>query len=173
MGYAVLQLLSKYVRFGRRILLFFLMGVEEAKIKLLMDDMIRIFREVIQTKYPTVQHFWGSMDGVKLQIEKPGDDVVQSHFYNGWTHSHYVANLFLFTPNGCICDAYINSRGQHMTQQWRHIEKNVLKNRRFNGTAKVVVNSAFALEEWDSLIKSYQNVEGREDCGRITKSTMK
>jgi hypothetical protein len=34
MGYAVLQLLSKYVRFGRRILLFFLMGVEEAKIKL-------------------------------------------------------------------------------------------------------------------------------------------
>jgi hypothetical protein len=34
MGYTVLQLLSKYVRFGRRILLFFLMDVEEAKIKL-------------------------------------------------------------------------------------------------------------------------------------------
>ncbi len=35
--------------------------------------------------------------------------------------------------------------------------------------AKVVVDSAFASEEWESLIKSYQNVEGRhgrlwQDC---------
>jgi len=28
------------------------------------------------------------MDGVKLLIQKPGDDVWQRHFYNGWTHSY-------------------------------------------------------------------------------------
>jgi hypothetical protein len=50
------------------------------------DDMIQIFREVIWTRYPTVQHCWGSIDGVKFQIENPGDDVWQSHFYNGWIH---------------------------------------------------------------------------------------
>jgi hypothetical protein len=76
-----------------------LMGVEEAKIKLPIDDMIQISKEVIRSKYPTLQHCWGSMDRVKLQIEKPGGDVQQSHFYNGWTHSYDVLNLFLFTPN--------------------------------------------------------------------------
>jgi hypothetical protein len=55
----------KYVRFCRRILLLVLMGVDEAKIKLLANDMIWIFREVIHTKYPTLQHCWGSMDGVR------------------------------------------------------------------------------------------------------------
>jgi hypothetical protein len=84
------------------------MGVQEAKIKLPTDDIIRIFSDVIRSKYPTLQHCWGAMDGVKLQIEKPGDDVQQSHFCNGWTHSHCIANLFLFTPDGRICDAYMN-----------------------------------------------------------------
>ncbi len=35
----------------------------------------------------------------------------KSHFYNGWTHDHCVANLFLFTPDGQICAAYVNSPG--------------------------------------------------------------
>jgi hypothetical protein len=69
------------------------MGVEEAKIKLPINDMIQISKEVIRSKYPTLQHCWGSMDRVKLQIEKPGGDV------HGWTHSYDVLNLFLFTPN--------------------------------------------------------------------------
>jgi hypothetical protein len=61
-SYAVSQLLFeltastilKYVRFGRRILLLVLMVVDEDKIKLLMDDMIWIFRDGIQSKYPTL-----------------------------------------------------------------------------------------------------------------------
>jgi hypothetical protein len=48
------------------------MGVEDAKIKVPMDDMIQVFyNEVIWPKYSTLQH-WGSMDKLKLQIEKPG-----------------------------------------------------------------------------------------------------
>jgi hypothetical protein len=42
------------------------------------------------------------MDGLKVTVHKPTDDIMQSHFYNGWTHGHYIANLFLFTPDGHI-----------------------------------------------------------------------
>jgi hypothetical protein len=172
-GYAVLQLIfgltastiSKYVRFCRRILLLVLMGVEEAKVKLPTDDMIRTYKEVIRAKYPSLAHCWGSMDGLKLHIEKPGDDVRQSHFYNGWTHSHYVANLFLFTPDGRICDAYVNSPGtthdSTMANMSKIYDKVDAVYERFNGMAKIVVDSAFASDERDSLIKSYQTIEGR------------
>jgi hypothetical protein len=177
-GYAALQVIfgltastiSKYLRFCRRILLLVLMGVDEAQIRMPTDDMIRIFREVIRSKYPTLVHCWGAMDGVKLQIEKPSDDVRQSHFYNGWTHSHYVANLFLFTPDGRICDAYVNSPGTTHDSTMANLSKIYDKvdavYERFNGLAKIVVDSAFASDERDSLIKSYQNVEGRNGCLR-------
>jgi hypothetical protein len=47
------------------------------------------------------------MDGVKLQIEKPGDDVRQSHFYDGLIH--IMLQIFSSFPNGYICDAYMSS----------------------------------------------------------------
>jgi hypothetical protein len=40
------------------------------------------------------------MDGLKLRLEKGGDKGTQNNFYNGWTHNHYVSNLFLFFPDG-------------------------------------------------------------------------
>jgi len=68
------SIILKYVKFVRRILLV-LMGVEKTRIKLLKDNKKRVFRVVIWSKFPTLQHCWGSMDGVKLQIEKPSVDI--------------------------------------------------------------------------------------------------
>jgi hypothetical protein len=31
------------------------------------------------------------MDGLKETIHKPTDDILQSHFYNGWFHGHCIA----------------------------------------------------------------------------------
>jgi hypothetical protein len=53
----------------------------------------------------------GCHKGVKIAIQKPYSDIRQSHFYNGWMHNHYAANLFLFNPDGHICAAYLNSSG--------------------------------------------------------------
>jgi hypothetical protein len=88
-----------------------LLWIEEAKIKILTIHQVRVFKKVIWAKYPSLVHCWGALDRVTIGIQKPSDDMMQSHFYNGWTHGHYMANLFLFTPDGQICAAYVNSPG--------------------------------------------------------------
>ncbi len=110
-------------------------------------------------------HCWGALDGVKIGIQKPSDDVRQSHFYNGWTHDHYISNLFLFSPEGQICAAYLNSpvttyNSTMATMSKVYCEINSIYNR-MDGMDKVVVDSTFASEEWDSLIKSYQTNQAR------------
>jgi hypothetical protein len=101
----------KWLHFLKRVLLLAFLQKEEAKIKMPTIQQVRIFKEVIRAKYPSLVHYWVALDGVKIGIQMPSDDMKQSHFYNGWTHYHYVANLFLFTPDGCICAAYVNSPG--------------------------------------------------------------
>jgi hypothetical protein len=89
----------------------------------------------------------------------------QSHLYNGWIHDHYVANLFLFTLDGHICAAFVNSPGTPHDSTMATMRKIHCKiddiYDLMDGMAKVVVDSAFASEARDSLIKSYQTNQGR------------
>jgi len=172
-SYAALQVIfgmtasniSKWLRFSKRVLLLTLLQIEEAKIKMPTIQQVRVFKEVIRGKYPSLVHCWGALDGVKIGIQKPSDDMKQSHFYNGWTHDHYVANLFLFTPDGRICAAYVNSPGTTHDSTMASMSKIYHKiddiYDLMDGMAKVVVDSAFASEARDSLIKSYQTNQGR------------
>ena len=41
-------------------------------------------------------------DGLKLYLEQSGSYIVQNMFYNGWTHDHYVSNVFVFAPSGVV-----------------------------------------------------------------------
>jgi hypothetical protein len=101
------------------------------------------------------------MDGLKVTIHKPTDDIKQSHFYNGWIHGHCTANLFLFTPDGPIRAAYLNSPGTThdstmatMSRSYNQIDDVFYS---MEGTAKVVVELAFAAEDRPSLVKSFSN----------------
>jgi DDE superfamily endonuclease len=177
-SYATLQLIfgmtassiSRWLRFCKRVLLLVLLDVAEAQIRMPSDEKIREYQDAIKIKYPSLQHCWGAMDGVKINIEAPGDDIKQSRFYNGWTHGHYVANLFLFTPDGRICAAYLNSPGTTHDSTMANLSKiyNQIDEvyHRMGGRAKVVVDSAFASEERLSLIKSFQNNIGRNGALR-------
>jgi hypothetical protein len=172
-SYAALQVIfgmmasniSKWLHFSKQVLLLALLQIEEAKIKMPTIQQVRVFKEVIWTKYPSLVHCWGALDGVKFGIQKPSDDMKQSHFYNGWTHDHYVANLFLFTPDGCICAAYVNSPGTTHDSTMASMSKIYHKiddmYDLMDGMAKVLVGSAFASEARDSLIESYQTNQGR------------
>ena len=113
--------ISKWLWFSKRILLLALMGVEEAKIKMPSLQQVQLFQEVIKAKYPTLTHVGGAMDGLKVNIHKPTNDILQSHFYIGWTHA--------------IDEAFYS----------------------MEGTAKVVVDSAFAAEDCPSLVKLFTN----------------
>jgi hypothetical protein len=48
------------------------------------------------------------MDGLKLPLEASGRYRMQECFYNGWTHDHYVSNVFVFCPSGVIIACSIN-----------------------------------------------------------------
>jgi hypothetical protein len=82
-----------------------------AKVMMPTDDEIHEFEAAILAKYPALPNCWGAMDGLKLRLEKSGDETMQNNFFNGWTHDHYVSNLFLFSPDGKIRGCYKNAPG--------------------------------------------------------------
>jgi hypothetical protein len=65
------------------------------------------------------------------------------------------SNLFLFTPNGRICDAN-TTQDSTMASNSKIYDKIGATCERFNDTAKVVVSSDFPSDEQKSLIKLYQ-----------------
>jgi hypothetical protein len=99
------------------------------------------------------------MDGLKLRLERAGKDNVQNNYYNGWTHDHYVSNLFLFSPDGKIRACYINAPGtmhDSTMANWSGLYKQVdgLYDRK---GGKIVVDSAFAADDRPSVYKSFQS----------------
>jgi hypothetical protein len=84
------------------------------------------------------------------------------YIFNGWTHDHYVCNLFLFSPDGKIRACYINcpvTMHDSTMANWGGNYKKLDNLYEATG-AKVVVDLAFVLENRQSLYKSYQsNIE--------------
>ena len=94
-----------------------------------------------------------------LYSSQSGDDEVQAWFYNGWTHDHYVTNLFLFSPDGKIRHCFLNAPGcmhDSTMAQWSGIYQEL--DDLYDATgAKIVVDSAFSKLESESRYKSHQN----------------
>ena len=166
-SYCVLQLifgltassLSLWLRFSRRVLVKVLHDDVEGQVVFPCDDEIAAFQAAISAKYPRLKDCWGAMDGLKLLLERCGDDIIQNNFYNGWTHDHYVSNLFLFSPNGKIRACYINAPGclhdSTLANAGALYEKVDKLYERMG--AKIVVDSAFQMDDRQSCYKSYQN----------------
>lgn len=93
---------SLFLRFGRRILLRVLSKDKRAKIQMPTDTEIQQFKSAFSTKYSMLEDVYAVADGLNLRLEQSGDCVIQNMFYNGWTHDHYVGNVFVFAPNGVI-----------------------------------------------------------------------
>jgi hypothetical protein len=62
-------------------------------------------------KYHSLPEVWGTVDGLTLKIQSTKDDKVQSIFYNGWTHGHYVSSVFVFGMDGVIKICGLNAPG--------------------------------------------------------------
>ena len=60
------------------------------------------------------------MDGLKLYLQQSGNAKIQAHFYNGWTHGHYVTLVFVFCPDGTIPIAFFNVPGSVHDSQVAH-----------------------------------------------------
>ncbi|PXF45044.1 hypothetical protein BWQ96_05185 [Gracilariopsis chorda] len=78
-----------------------------------MPNLLQVqdFKEAISEKYHKLDSFYAVADGLKLLLKHSGDCVIQNMFYNGWTHDHYVGNVFVFAPNGTIIACVPNAPG--------------------------------------------------------------
>ena len=119
---------------------------------------IPLFDYLLQPK-PLYFHRWEAMDGLKLALQRPGKERQQNNFYNGWTHEHYVTNVFLSSPDGKIRCSYFNASGvlhNSTIAIWSSIYDKIEMVYRDTGK-RVVVDSAFASKKSNAMLKSHQN----------------
>lgn len=162
---------SVWIRFGRRILVDVLRASPEGDIKMPSEEELEEYIEAISDRHPNLgrERVWGAMDGLKLHLEQSGDHIIQNMFYNGWTCDHYVTNLFLFAPDGTICLRVTNCPGavhDSIVGSWGRVYKKILRIYERYG-AKITVDSAFAGEGNDYLIKSAQSVANAESNAEV------
>lgn len=105
---------SLILQFGRRLLLLQLSKDAMAAVRMPSDEEIKGFKHSFATKFSMLSDVYAVADGLKLYLQKSGDAVIQNMFYNGWTHDHYVGNVFVFAPNGCIIACAVNAPGRCM-----------------------------------------------------------
>lgn len=150
---------SLFLRFGRRVLMKVLKNDPNAEVRMPSGPELEGLKLAISGKYSLLQNVFCVADGLKLHLEQSGDSVIQNMFYNGWTHDHYVGNVFVFAPNGVIIACAINAPGSmhdSIIADWGGIYR---KLREYYDTYGVycVVDSAFSKGDFPFLIKSSQD----------------
>ena len=102
---------SVYLRLGMRILVTILKADPKSEVRMPDAAEIAMFKEAIAAKHSLWVDCYCMVDGLKLYIQQSGDSVIQSRFYNGWKHDHFVTNIFAFAPNGSIIACTLNAPG--------------------------------------------------------------
>jgi hypothetical protein len=152
------SVLSLFLRFGRRLLIRVLKEEPGARVAMPSLAEIEQYKRIVSKQYPSLEDVWFVMDGLKLLLEKPGFHRIQSCFYNGWLHDHFVGNIFVFAPSGLIVCCSINNPGcvhdslcADVGGVYEKLEEQYL----LSG-GKGVVDAAFARRRFPFLIKSCQ-----------------
>jgi hypothetical protein len=131
-----------------------------ARIRLPTADEVASFQSATAEKYPSLPEVWGTCDGLKVNFQSTGDTRIQRMFYNGWTHGHYVSNIFVFAMDGTIRICGINAPGtmhDSSVSDYSFVYEKLKQVYQLTG-GKVVVDSAFRAGAVDFLVKSAQTV---------------
>jgi len=147
---------SLFIRFSRRILIKLLSSDARAAIVMPNDNDIATMQAAFQERHPALSDGYGVADGLKLLLQQSGNIIIQNRFYNGWTHDHYVSNVFVFSPLGKIIACAINAPGcLHDSTIAGYGDIYDKLEEAYNRTGgKCVVDSAFARARYPFLIKS-------------------
>jgi hypothetical protein len=121
---------------------------------------VTAFQQATMAKYPSLADVWGTLDRSKLHLQSTKEDKIQSIFYNGWMHGHYVSIFFVFGMDGIIRICGLNAPGTmdestladygNVYEKLEHVFKET--------GGKVVVNLACCLANNEFVIKSGENV---------------
>ena len=83
----------------------------KSEVRMPDDAKIALFKEAITAKHSLLVDCYCMVDGLKLYLQQACDSAIQSRFYNGWKHDHYVTNIFAFALNGSIIACTLNAPG--------------------------------------------------------------
>jgi hypothetical protein len=103
--------LGLWLRFGMRIIVNVLRDHPFAQVRKPSPEEVTAYQQAIMAKYPSLSEVWGTLDGLNLNIQSTKDDKIQSIFYNGWMHGHYVSSVFIFGMDGVIRICGLNAPG--------------------------------------------------------------
>jgi hypothetical protein len=155
--------LNKWLHFARLIIVLML-KCDVSRIRFPNDDMIELYKSLVQRKHPRLTNVYCFGDGLKIPIEAPSDDAEQKRFYNAWKSSHYISNLFFFAPDGMIIGSVLNAPGSFhdstLCQIGKFYDKLIETYERTGG--RCVMDSAFAARDNPSIIISAQSLVNAE-----------
>ena len=151
---------SVYLRLGMRILVTILKADPKSEVRMPDAAEIAMFKEAIVAKHSLLVDCYCMVDGLKVYLQQSGDSVIQSRFYNGWKHDHFVTNIFAFAPNGSIIACTLNALGTWHDSTLAHWGSMYSKLQKCweEHHGKVLMDSAFASNMYEFIIQSSQNV---------------
>jgi hypothetical protein len=151
----------KWLRFSRKILLYAMQErVPESAVKKPSREEVEIYASAVSALYPVLQDekIWGAADGIKLSIQGSSNYLKQNRNFNGWYHGHYINCVFVFGVDGKIRICSLNTPGTwHDSTISDYGVYDSLEAVFLQSNGKVVVDSAFKLENKRYLLKSSQH----------------
>jgi len=82
-----------------------------AKVGIPSVEEIQGYQAVVREHFPALDGAWCVMDGIKIPIQRSGDELTQNFYYNGWLHGHFVGCVMAFAPSGIIVACMLNAPG--------------------------------------------------------------
>ena len=109
-------------------------------------------------------------DGLKLKLQANSDVKEQGKFYNdGWTHGHYVTDLFVFSAYGRIIKQVLNMPARSVQDSnlchWGNVYDELEDIYKKTG-GKCCIDFAFKCTGNSFLIKSSQDVNDAANAAR-------
>jgi hypothetical protein len=105
------SVLALFLHYSIKLLYKVLKEEPSARIDIPSVEEIRGYQEVISRHFPLLNGTWCVVDGLKIPIQKSGDEEIQNAFYNGWLHCHFIGCIFAFAPSGLIVAYTVNAPG--------------------------------------------------------------
>jgi hypothetical protein len=89
-----------------RLLFKVLRDEDYVKVQIPSAEEITHYQDVIRLIFPALDGSW-----CIIPIQKPGDELKQNAYYNGWLHEYFVGCIFAFIPSGLVIACTLNAPG--------------------------------------------------------------
>lgn len=85
--------------------------IPEAQVHFPSYNEAKGFAKQIKRRASELKDVFGFVDGCSFPMQEPSNGLEQARYYNSWKKHVSVANVFGYTPDGCVFYAKINHPG--------------------------------------------------------------